>query len=192
MPSDAFKIALDLILELEGGYVNNALDPGGATNKGITQKIYDLYRIKKRRPRQFVKNIDNSEVSEIYAMWYWQPIHGDALPPCVAIPVFDGAVHMGPRRSVRFLLESVGIPIPGTQPDGSEVPLSEYISEDVLYEVGIDPFSTASAYLKIRRAYLRSLVDKRPSSRIFLRGWMNRIDRVTDVVEDLYNKSHGQ
>ena len=36
-----FDRALSLTLRYEGGYVNHPKDPGGATNKGVTQKVYD-------------------------------------------------------------------------------------------------------------------------------------------------------
>ena len=41
MPSAAFAAALPFVLRWEGGYVNHPKDPGGATNKGVTQRVYD-------------------------------------------------------------------------------------------------------------------------------------------------------
>ncbi len=44
MPSTAFSESLPFVLRWEGGYVNHPNDPGGATNKGVTQKVYDGWR----------------------------------------------------------------------------------------------------------------------------------------------------
>ena len=44
MPSPAFTASMPFILRWEGGYVNHPADPGGATNKGVTQKVYDDWR----------------------------------------------------------------------------------------------------------------------------------------------------
>jgi len=41
MPSPEFAAALPFVLRWEGGYVDHPDDPGGRTNKGVTQKTYD-------------------------------------------------------------------------------------------------------------------------------------------------------
>jgi lysozyme family protein len=37
MARDSFAAALAFVLKHEGGYVDHPLDPGGATNRGITR-----------------------------------------------------------------------------------------------------------------------------------------------------------
>lgn len=44
MSADGFEPALAFVLRWEGGFVDNPADPGGRTNKGITQKVYDAWR----------------------------------------------------------------------------------------------------------------------------------------------------
>lgn len=39
-----YRRALDLVLKHEGGYVDQPRDPGGATNRGNTQAVYDAFR----------------------------------------------------------------------------------------------------------------------------------------------------
>jgi lysozyme family protein len=39
-----FGRALAFVLKVEGGYTNDPEDRGGATNKGILQRVYDIYR----------------------------------------------------------------------------------------------------------------------------------------------------
>lgn len=39
-----YSAALRQILKFEGGYVDDPVDPGGATNFGITQRTYDSWR----------------------------------------------------------------------------------------------------------------------------------------------------
>ena len=38
-----FEASLDILLEHEGGYVNHPEDPGGRTNYGITQRVYENF-----------------------------------------------------------------------------------------------------------------------------------------------------
>jgi lysozyme family protein len=44
MASQAFVESLPCVLPWEGGFVNNPNDPGGATNKGATQAVYNSWR----------------------------------------------------------------------------------------------------------------------------------------------------
>lgn len=49
----------------EGGYVNHPKDPGGATNYGITQRVYDSYRKDRGQSARSVKQISADEVAAI-------------------------------------------------------------------------------------------------------------------------------
>jgi len=44
MPSSAFETALPFVLRWEGGFVDHPADPGGRTNRGVTQRTYDAWR----------------------------------------------------------------------------------------------------------------------------------------------------
>lgn len=99
---------LDLVLRHEGGYVNHPKDPGGATNKGITQKVYDNDRARRGLSKQSVKNIAPEEVETIYRRSYWNVVRGDNLPSGVDYVVFDGGVNSGPMQSVKWLQRALG------------------------------------------------------------------------------------
>lgn len=100
----SFEIALGYTLKFEGGYVNNPVDPGGATNKGITQSVYDAYRVQKNLPKQTVKLISDNEVKEIYLSQYWNVAECDKLEDKLSIVVFDAAVNHGPGRAKKWLM----------------------------------------------------------------------------------------
>ena len=105
---DLFHEALARVLLHEGGQVNNRHDPGGRTNKGITQRVYAAWRASHSLPVRDVFQIDDMEVEAIYRFQYWQPIHGDALPRGVGYVVLDGAVNSGPKQSVKWLQRALG------------------------------------------------------------------------------------
>lgn len=105
MDSELFKKALTFVLIREGGYVNDPNDPGGATNKGITQRTYNAYRTRKKQATQDVKNITDTEVREIYYNNYWLAAGCHKMTSKFAVVCFDTAVNMG-VSTVKPLLEA--------------------------------------------------------------------------------------
>lgn len=103
-----FDRALKAVLVHEGGYVNHPADPGGATNKGVTQATYNAYRRAKRRSTQSVRSISGAEVADIYKSRYWDAVKGDDLPSGLDYCVFDFGVNSGPSRAIKFMQRQIG------------------------------------------------------------------------------------
>ncbi|RWK20700.1 MAG: N-acetylmuramidase, partial [Mesorhizobium sp.] len=100
--------SLARVLAHEGGYSNHPADPGGATMKGVTQRVYDAYRKSKGLALRSVKRITGQELFEIYDRQYWDAVKGDLLPSGVDYVVFDGAVNSGPKQSIIWLQRALG------------------------------------------------------------------------------------
>lgn len=102
-----FKDCLAETLKWEGGYSNHPKDPGGKTQWGIIQRVYNSYRrLKNASPRE-VKLITRTEMEDIYKTFYWDKVHGDVLPIGLDCVVFDFAVNSGPSRSTKFLQKAI-------------------------------------------------------------------------------------
>jgi lysozyme family protein len=101
--------ALKQVLKYEGGYVDHPKDPGGPTNKGVTQAVYDSWRKSQNLPTQSVRAIADSEVAAIYKNLYWDRVSGDLLPDGVDFAVFDFAVNSGVSRAAKTLQAVVGV-----------------------------------------------------------------------------------
>lgn len=106
---DNFQQSLAAVLVHEGGFVNDPRDNGGATNKGVTQAVYDDYRHGRNLIKQSVRNISQGEIGDIYKHRYWDAVKGDALPSGVDYAVFDFAVNSGTNRAARYLQAVVGV-----------------------------------------------------------------------------------
>src|SRR5690554_3243462 len=113
MARETFEPALALVLAHEGGYVDHPDDPGGATNKGITQRVYDAWRTSRGRHPRSVAAIRDEEVRAIYREQYWDAVRGDDLPAGIDYCTFDAAVNSGPAQAARWLQRAVG-----AAPDG--------------------------------------------------------------------------
>lgn len=104
-----FAKSLASVLREEGGYVNNPHDPGGATMRGVTQRVYDAFRRNVGLPILWVKKITMGEVEEIYRSQYWEKIWGDKVPDGVDLMLLDEAVNSGVARAVKDLQGEIGV-----------------------------------------------------------------------------------
>lgn len=163
---DRFATCLPRVLKHEGGYSNHPNDPGGPTNRGVTQKVYDAYRAKRGLAIRSVKDITDHEIADIYRRQYWDAVRGDDLPIGVDYAAFDYAVNSGPGRAAKALQVVVGV-----TPDGA-------IGEVTLAALGKRQASDVAGALCDRRlAFLRSL----RTWKTFQRGWGNRVADVKHV-----------
>ncbi len=85
-------------LEYEGGYSNDAADPGGPTNWGITIADARMYW-KKSATAADVKAMPRSVAVDIYRDKYWAKMNCDALPAGVDFATFDYGVNSGVGRA---------------------------------------------------------------------------------------------
>ncbi len=156
-----FEKALAYVLEHEGGYVNHPRDPGGATNKGVTQAVYDGYRKMRGRGLQSVKFISDEELQAIYKFQYWDAVRGDLLPTGVDYAVFDFAVNSGVKRASKYLQAVVGVAQDGI------------IGARTIAAVDSPP-ATINALCDRRMGFLRNL----KTFLTFGRGWTRRVQGV--------------
>src|SRR5687767_11276425 len=80
MTASGFARAMPRVLAHEGGKVNHPKDPGGRTNCGITQRVYDAWRVRNDLAPRDVYAMEARERDAIYRGQYWNTIRGDELP----------------------------------------------------------------------------------------------------------------
>lgn len=160
MSASNLTSALKLVLVHEGGYVNHPKDPGGATMKGVTQAVYDAYRVRHDLPKQTVKKIANAELEAIYRDQYWRTIHADEMPRGVDYCVFDYAVNSGPGRAVKDLQRALGVKVDGI------------VGMGTMTAIGLaDDARLINDICDRRLRFLKSL----KTWRTFGRGWATRV-----------------
>jgi len=109
MASQNYTASLKRVLAHEGGYSNHPDDPGGATMRGVTQRVYDAFRAQGGRSKQSVSKIAEEELQAIYRQQYADKVRFNDLPSGVDYFVFDGSVNSGVSQSVKWLQRSVGV-----------------------------------------------------------------------------------
>jgi lysozyme family protein len=171
----SFDAALAIILEHEGGFVDHPLDKGGATKQGVTQRVYDAYRMTSGKPTRTVREIDGSEVAEIYRNQYWRAVRADELPEKLALVMFDAAVNHGPRKAITLLQRALGVSDDGVFGPATVQALESAM--DTLPEASI-----AARCLAEREDLYDSIIADNPSQAVFARGWSNRISSLLERI----------
>ncbi len=153
-----------LILRSEGGFVNNRLDRGGPTNRGVTLDSLSAFL---GRPATVdeLQAMDDATTAAIFRLDYWAKIMGDGLPAGVDYIVFDEAVNQGPGRAARQLQSSAGCVQDGV------------IGRVTLAHVtAMDPVALVQAIRREREAAYRAAPPDQWAE--FGAGWINRLDFV--------------
>jgi lysozyme family protein len=100
-----FCLILPLVLNVEGGYVWNKKDKGGATNHGIAYN-YHAGRLKAygiHRPQDMVL-LTKEQAIDFYYRYFWVPSQADEIPDTkLALVYFDMAVNSGIEAADKLL-----------------------------------------------------------------------------------------
>jgi lysozyme family protein len=171
MSTAGFAASLPFVLRWEGGLVDHPADPGGRTNKGVTQRVYDQWRARQGLPARDVKHLEDAELHAIYEAGYWIPPRCDLLERQLDLVQFDTAVNMGVKRAVRFLQSAVDCEVDGDFGPGTEAAVA-----------ACDQGSVLETYCALREKYYRHLVDVNPKLAVFAKGWMNRLTALRKEV----------
>jgi lysozyme family protein len=168
-----FAPALEAVLRQEGGYVDHPLDPGGATNRGITQATLAAFR---GRPvaKADVMALTRDEAAQIYKNNYWRAIRADELPPGIDLALFDLAVNSGPKRAIRLLQSILSI-----AEDGLIGPVTLRAAKDA---------NTAELIKRLSAARL-SFLRRLSGWAVFGRGWSKRVAAIESAALLLASES---
>jgi lysozyme family protein len=145
----------------EGGYVNHPDDPGGPTNRGVTQRTFDAWRRSIGQPTENVRNITAHEADRIFVKQYFEPVRFDDLPSGLDYAVADFSVNSGPARAVKELQRTLGVAADGIMGVQTMAAIR-----------GADVVDLIERYCARRMAFLRRLKNW-PS---FKGGWTKRVE----------------
>ena len=154
--------SMKALMSHEGGFVNNPKDPGGMTNLGVTQRVWEAWvghPVGEKEMRALTPVI----VAPMYKRKYWDKVSGDLLPSGVDHAVFDFAVNSGPGQAAKILQRVLGI-----KDDG-------FIGPQTLTKVvSMDSSKLIADYNAARLAFLQAL----PTWADFGNGWGTRVATV--------------
>jgi lysozyme family protein len=153
-----FNKCLEMVLEHEGGYVNNENDRGGMTNLGVTRRVYEDW-VDRPVSEQEMRDLTPEDVAPIYRKNYADRIHFDSLPSGLDWACLDWAINSGASRPAKAIQRAVG-----ATADGVIGPKTLQLVAEKEPEYIIDYVYT------VRQAFYESLDDYKH----FGRGWSRR------------------
>lgn len=169
------------VVAVEGGYVNNPRDPGGATNHGITQTV-----ARQNGYTGDMRAMPQQTAEDIYRKKYitdpgYEPFL--TLQPAIAEELVDSAVNAGPGRSSRWLQVSLnslnrsGADYPDLKVDGSIGPSTVSAYQSLVQRRG--SMKACQLVLKLLDAQQAQHYLSLTSMETFMPGWVdNRIQNV--------------
>ena len=166
---DNFEQCLALVLKSEGGYSDNPKDPGGRTNLGVTQKVWEEY-IGHPVTEAEMRALGPQDVAPLYKANYWDKISGDSLPLGIDYATFDMAVNSGVGRAAKTLQQVLGVGADGQIGQATISACEAANAREV-----------ATGVCEARLAFLQSL----PTYGTFGRGWANRVAAVEKAAFDM-------
>lgn len=167
-----FEQCLAHLLKHEGGYVNHPADPGGRTNLGVTQKVWEEW-VGHPVTEADMRALGPKDVAPLYKKKYWDSVSGGLLPAGVDYAVFDLAVNSGVGRAAKTLQKAAGV-----NPDGAIGPATlGAVSE-------CDPAELIMGICRVRQSFLESL----QTFSTFGKGWTRRVNEVQEKALNMYQE----
>jgi len=160
-----FAKCIKVVLKNEGGYCWHKDDPGGETNFGIAKRFF---------PNEDIKNLTKVRARELYYKHYWQPMNLEGIQDeSLALHIFDFGVNAGRGRSIRLIQGIVG-----AQPiDGVCGPITKgRINSFTPIEKDSGTYTVLHFFKEGRKHYYIDLANRKPKLKVFLNGWLNRIE----------------
>lgn len=158
------KKFLPKVFKVEGGFVNDPDDAGGATNKGITLATFRRYYGENKTVAD-LKAITTEEAEKIYKDLFWDKCKADKIESqSVAELLVDYAVNSGVKTAAKKIQILVNVEADGAIGPKTLQAINEKKAEVLFNELH-----------DVRVAYYKAIVAKKPSQQKFLKGWLNRL-----------------
>jgi lysozyme family protein len=146
-----FSLAIPIVLENEGGYVDDPNDPGGETNFGISKRSY---------PNVDIKGLTAATASAIYERDFWK--FGGITDQGVANKLFDSYVNME-HTAIKIAQTIVAVTADGVYGPGTEAAINY-----------VGPEAFLAQYRTQLEQHYRNIVRANPAEEEFLAGWLRR------------------
>lgn len=181
-PVSHFDEAILITLKHEGGFVNDPVDPGGATNWGMSIRFLknagdtdrdgfldgDLDR-DGDIDIDDIKNMTREEAIELYRTHFWDKNTYDQITNfTVAARIFDMTVNMGARQTGKIVQRALNNV-------GHNLVVDGIIGKNTFKKINETDAELLMAEIRQEHAqFYISLIDANPKFEKYRKGWLRR------------------
>lgn len=181
--SDHFDKAILITLKHEGGFVNDPVDPGGATNWGMSIRFLindagdadgDGFLdgdIDKDGDIDVddIKNMTVEQARKLYRIYFWDKYDYDTIVDfTVAARVFDMTVNMGPKQTGKIVQRALN-------DCGQNVGVDGAIGKNTFAAINCTDPEILMAEIRQQHAqFYLDLIAAKPKFEKYRKGWLRR------------------
>jgi type VI secretion system secreted protein VgrG len=178
-----FSAAIPVILQHEGGWVDDPDDPGGATNYGITLGWYQA-NVNPNATADTIKNLTSDEASQLYEQYWWGKYDwGQISDQQMATKIFDMAINVSAARAHKFVQTALNQCGQSVTVDGALGPAS-------FAAINSNPPGLMDAVIVQQKTYYSDLAAEKPKLAKFLNDWLKRANWPGPLVVDWDPSAH--
>ncbi|MDR1182568.1 MAG: peptidoglycan domain protein [Bacteroidales bacterium] len=161
-----YKQLVPFILKWEGGFVDDPLDKGGATNKGVTIATFRQFYGADATVEQ-LKNITDKQWNHIFKSGYWNKWLADEIRSQSVANILVDWLWLSGSPAIKNPQRLLGV-----VPDGVVGP------KTIAAVNAAEPKKLFGDIKAARVQYINDIIVKTPTNERFRRGWMNRLDAI--------------
>lgn len=182
-----YRKCIPVILKHEGGYCEDEHDAGGATNWGVSlafaKDTGDLELFDKDDDgdidRLDIRKLTIEDATRAFKKYFWDKLKLDDEPSNrVALTIFDAAVNHGIwncSNMVQKTLVDIGFNIAIDGKIGPKTLKALHAADEQIF---------CNEFHNIRERFYYKIVERKPTQKVFLKGWLNRIKSMKKILED--------
>lgn len=160
-----YKSLAPIIKRLEGGYAFHPNDRGGCTNSGVTISTYRSYYGKSKTCND-LKNMSDSQWDTIFIQGFWNRWCADMINNQSIANLLVDWVWASGMYGIKYPQEILGVTVDGIVGPKTISAINDYPDQEELF----------NKLWERRKKHFESIVKKNPSQKVFINGWLNRLN----------------
>lgn len=180
-------VAISFVISNEKGFEDNAADPGGATNWGISLRFlrglsaeslrkYGIFVTPESLSVADIKNLTVDQARAIYKGEFWDHANFGAIEyPYICNYIFDCAVLHGIVNGIKIAQRALWAMLRRVNYVADDGVLGESTLDTINK---VDPIIFERILMSERAGFVRAVAAEFPREKEFLNGWLNRCYRI--------------
>lgn len=162
---------IPFILSWEGGFSNNVYDAGGATYRGVTLNTFTYYCELKNLPVPTVedlKKIDMEVFTDIFRVLFWDRLSADKISDQSVANILVDWLWCSGIYAVKETQQILRVKADGIMGEITLSAINNYEPKHLFEQIKSS-----------RIAFLNRIVERNYTQKIFLRGWLRRVESLS-------------